>query len=129
MIILDTHAWFYWVNDSLDQFSAIGLRAIEASPSLGVSIISCWEMAMLVSRERIKLNMDVQSWVDEAVKYEGMRLLNLDTEINCLSTRLPGHFEGDPVDRILLATCMKYNAPLLTKDKHIHQWGHIRAIW
>jgi PIN domain nuclease of toxin-antitoxin system len=129
MIILDTHAWLYWVNDNLDQFTSIGLRAIKVSNSLGVSIASCWETAMLVSSERIKMNMDVQRWIDEALQYEGLRLLNLNPEITTLSARLPGVFNGDPVDRLIAATCMAHNVPLLTRDRKFHDWGHIRAIW
>ena len=80
---------------------------------------------MLVAKERLKLRIDIQQWVNSALKYPGVQLLNLDSEIAVTSTRLPGHFNGDPADRLIVATCMKHNAPLLTKDKQIHDWGNI----
>lgn len=129
MIVLDTHAWFFWVNDSLDRFSEDALDAIKSHDTLGVSIISCWEIAMLVAKDRLRLRIDVQQWVDQALKYPGIRLLNIDPEIAVLSTRLPGRFHGDPADRLIAATCMKHHALLVSKDKKIHQWKHIRVIW
>lgn len=129
MIILDTHAWFFWINDSLDSLSRKALDKIHSEKTLGVSIISCWEIAMLVAKERLKLSIDVQSWVQQALKYPGIKLLNIDPEIAVLSTRLPGQFHGDPADRFIVATFMQHYAPLISKDKRIHQWGNIQVIW
>jgi len=129
MIVLDTHAWFFWVNDSLDQLTEKALKSIRSFDSLGVSIISCWEIAMLVAKERLRLSIDVQKWIDQALKYPGIQLLNIDPDIAVLSTRLPGDFHGDPADRFIVATCMKHNAPLLSKDRKILEWGNINVIW
>jgi len=129
MIVLDTHAWFFWINDSVDQLTEKALKSIRSCDSLGVSIISCWEIAMLVAKEKLKLSIDVQKWINQALKYPGIQLLNIDPDIAVLSTRLPGDFHGDPADRFIVATCMKHNAPLLSKDKKIHEWGNINVVW
>ncbi len=129
MIVLDTHVWFYWVNDNIDEISGKALEAIRSSDSLGVSIISCWEIAMLVAKGRLKLSVDVAHWVHNALKYPGIRLLGIDPAIAVLATRLPGEFHGDPADRLIAATCMTQNAPLLSKDKRMYSWGNINVIW
>lgn len=129
MIILDTHAWFFWVNDNPDLLSKPALEAIESEGTLGVSIISCWEIAMLVLKERLKLNLDVLNWIEQALKYPGIKSLPIDPQIAVLSTRLPGAFHGDPADRLIVATCMKHQAPLVSKDKQIQNWGNIHVIW
>lgn len=129
MIVLDTHVWFFWVNDSREALSRDALQAIESNETLGVSVISCWEIAMLVAKERLRLSIDVQLWVDQALKYPGIKLLNLNPQIAVLSTRLPGHFHGDPADRIIVATCMQHHVPLVSKDKRIQTWGNLRVIW
>lgn len=129
MIVLDTHVWFYWINDSVDELSPKALQLIQSEDTLGVSIISCWEIAMLAAKERLKLSVDVQFWINQALKYPGVKLLNLDPEIAVLSTRLPGHFHGDPADRMIVATCMQYHSCLISKDKKIHSWGNINVIW
>ena len=129
MIVLDMHVWFYWVNDNIEELSERALASIRSHTSLGVSIISCWEIAMLVVKKRLKLSVDVQHWIEQALQYPGMRLLAIDPEIAVLSTRLPGEFHGDPADRFIVATCMRHNAALLSKDKRIHEWGNVNVIW
>ena len=129
MIVLDTHVWLFWVNDDRELISKKALTAINRAESLGVSVISCWEIAMLVAKQRLAFNMDVQDWVNQASKYPGIRLIGLDAEVAVLSTRLPGNFHGDPADRMIVATCMKHNVPLISKDKTIRSWGQIKVIW
>jgi len=129
LIVLDTHVWLFWVNDDRELISKKALTAINRAESLGVSLISCWEIAMLVAKRRLAFNMDVQDWVNQASKYPGIRLIGLDAEVAVLSTRLPGNFHGDPADRMIVATCMKHNVPLISKDKMIRSWGQIKVIW
>ena len=129
MILLDTHVWLFWVNDDRELISKKALTAINRAESFGVSVISCWEIAMLVAKQRLAFNMDVQDWVNQASKYPGIRLIGLDAEVAVLSTRLPGNFHGDPADRMIVATCMKHNVPLISKDKTIRSWGQIKVIW
>ncbi len=129
MIVLDTHVWLFWVNDDRELISKKALTAINRAESLGVSVISCWEIAMLLAKRRLAFNMDVQDWVNQASKYPGIRLIGLDAEVAVLSTRLPGNFHGDPADRMIVATCMKHNVPLISKDKMIRSWGQIKVIW
>ncbi|MCK4803683.1 MAG: type II toxin-antitoxin system VapC family toxin [Spirochaetes bacterium] len=129
MIVLDTHVWLFWVNDDRELISKKALTAINRAESLGVSVISCWEIAMLVVKQRLAFNMDVQDWVNQASKYPRIRLIGLDAEVAVLSTRLPGNFHGDPADRMIVATCMKHNVPLISKDKMIRSWGQIKVIW
>ncbi len=65
MIILDTHAWIWWLNET-DKLSHHALNAIEQADEIGVPAICCWELAMLVSKQRIGLSMDVLVWIDLA---------------------------------------------------------------
>ena len=52
MILLDTHAWIWWVTESA-RLSAKATQAIVQANSLGVHIISCWEVAMLVEKGQV----------------------------------------------------------------------------
>ncbi len=129
MIVLDTHAWLFWVNDSTDLISEKALETIQSENTLGVSVISCWEIAMLVSKERLKLRIDVQFWIDQALYYPGIKLLPIDPQIAVLSTRLPGQFHGDPADRFIVATAMQVKSNLISKDRQIKEWGYVPVIW
>ena len=74
MIVLDTHVWIWWVNGSPD-LGARHAEAIESSEAsgIGVSAISCWEVAKLVELGRLALNLDVGEWLRLALAYPHVR--------------------------------------------------------
>jgi len=129
VVILDTHAWLFWIDNNLDLLGKNALELIQNESVLGVSVISCWEIGMLVNKQRIALNRDVQDWIDLALKYPKIEIVDLSPQIAILSTRLPGDFHGDPADRIIVASALKNNCPLISKDKQINNWGHVKTIW
>ena len=128
MILLDTHVWFYYINDGPEKLPDAVQKAILDNDVLGVSIISCWEIAMLVSKERLLFSIDVQDWITQALKYKGIKLIDLTPQIAVLATRLPGKFHKDPADRIIVASCLKLGSPLATSDQNIIKWGHVQTI-
>ena len=128
VIVLDTHAWIWWTNESTN-LSPKALDVINETNLIGIPAICCWELAMLVAKERIGLSMDVQVWLDVALQRPKVKLLPLSPEIAVLSTRLPGNFHGDPSDRLIVASCLAYQAPLITKDEKIKNWQYLQVIW
>lgn len=72
----------------------------EAS-ELGVSTISCWEVAKLVEYGRLKLPCSLEEWMRQALSYPGIQLLELTPYIAINSTQLPGDFHKDPADQII----------------------------
>jgi PIN domain nuclease of toxin-antitoxin system len=128
MIILDTHAWIWWMTES-PNLSPKAVEAIAQYSVIGVPSICCWEIAMLVAKSRLKLSLDVQDWLKLSLAHPKIRLLPLSPEIAVLSTRLPTNFHSDPTDRLIVATCLTYQVPLLSKDSLIQKWGHLEIIW
>ncbi len=128
MIILDTHAWIWWINES-QKLAPRAREAIQLEDAIGITAISCWELAMLAAKGRLELSMDVQVWIDLALQRPQVNLFPLTPEIAVLSTRLPGEFHGDPADRLIVASSLVHNAPLVSKDEKIQQWGYIQVIW
>lgn len=61
MVILDTHALFWWVNQTPGKLSQGQVAAIETADVLAVSAITCWEMAWLVKHDRITMNIPIAS--------------------------------------------------------------------
>lgn len=126
MILLDTHIWLWWVDGDaqLPQAFRELIQGREAQ-GLGVSAITCWEIAMLVGRGRIALPLPVGEWFTRALQYPGMRLLELSPEIAVESTQLPGAFHRDPADQILVATARVHGCPLVTLDQKIRAYPHV----
>lgn len=129
MILLDTHMWIWWVHDDPSLSSAHHeLISIHEETGLGVSVISCWEVAKLVERERLMLPCPVEEWIHQALAYPGIELLNLTPEIAVESTRLPGEFHKDPADQIIVATARRLSRPLLTADEKILSYPHVELL-
>lgn len=130
MIILDTHIWVWWVNGSpeLSPAKAKILSSSEAE-GLGVSIISCWEVAKLVEKGRLALALPVGQWIDQALAYPGICLLPLEPRIAVASTNLPQPFHSDPADQIITATAREMDCPLATDDGKILAYPHVKLAW
>lgn len=127
MILLDTHVWVWWVNES-SMVSKDMLRIIQEhqGDGLGVSIISCWEVAKLVERGRLELTMPVERWIEQALAYPEVELLQLTPRIAVESTQLPGEFHRDPADQMLVATARVHDIPLLTADNKLLHYPHVK---
>jgi PIN domain nuclease of toxin-antitoxin system len=128
VILLDTHAWIWWVTKS-KKLSSKALAAIQKSLEIGISVISCWEVAMLVAKGRIGFSMNVSDWIHKSLTLDKVRLVGLSPEIAIRSTCLPGVFHGDPADRFLIASALDQAAPLVTKDAAIRNYQHCRTVW
>ncbi len=120
MIILDTHIWVWWVHNdkSLSETYRDHIKHSEAD-GLGLSVISCWEVAKLVEIKKLTLHCPITEWMDTALHYPGVELLELTPQIAIESTQLPGVFHRDPADQMIVATARMYDCFLLTMDE---QW-------
>jgi PIN domain nuclease of toxin-antitoxin system len=129
VILLDTHIWVWWV-DGNPHLTAAQRGHVEAheTTGLGVSVISCWEVAKLVERKRLELRCPVAEWIEQALAYPGVRLLYLTPRIAVESTQLPGTFHRDPADQIIVATSRIRGCPLLTSDGRILAYPHVKTL-
>jgi hypothetical protein len=65
MIVLDTHIWHWWTNQIAGKLTAREIALIEEADEIGVSAISCFEMAWLQRHGRIDLGMPFEEWLLE----------------------------------------------------------------
>ncbi len=128
MILLDTHIWVWWVHGDArlapPQSEEVEKHEVRG---LGVSAISYWEVAKLVELGRLELPCPVGEWLDQALAYPGIRLLELTPRIAVESTRLPGALHRDPPDQIIIATARVHDCALLTADRKILEYPHVRT--
>ena len=127
MIVLDTHIWVWWVHgDAAMPASIRTLLDSSEQTGLALSAISCWEVAKLVEHGRLTLPCPVVDWLQQALSYPGVRLIELSPRICVEATQLPGEFHRDPADQIIVATARVLDAPLVTVDGKILQYGHVQ---
>lgn len=117
MIVLDTHVWIWWVHgDAMLSATTRALLDSSEQSGIAVSAISCWEVAKLVERGRLNLPCPVAAWLQQALAYPGVQLIELSPTICVESTQLPGTFHRDPADQIIVATARVLDAPVATLD-------------
>lgn len=127
MVLIDTHAWIWWLNDSpqLRPRYRDALRGLPTPPFL--SVISLWEVAVLVERGRLTLLPDPKKWIVEATQADAVRLVQIDSAIAEELLTLPRSMPRDPADRIIAATARALHVPVLTMDRQLLRSGAIHA--
>jgi PIN domain nuclease of toxin-antitoxin system len=129
VIVLDTHAWLWWLAEPA-RLSRAARRAIDEAETIGVSAISAWELAMLVRRRRISLDRDVSTWVRQALAPTRVRQHALTADVAVAAGLLDGgSFPGDPADRFIYATAQALRAPLVTRDEAIRSYDARATVW
>ena len=131
MILLDTHAWVWWVNDS-QELSPAANKAINTAreeSAIYVSSISAWEVALLAAKGRLQLTMDVEDWIVRSEALPFLSFIPVDNRIAVRSITLPGTLHSDPADRIIIASALTLGASIVTKDEKIKRYRHVKIVW
>jgi PIN domain nuclease of toxin-antitoxin system len=113
-----THTLLWWVDD----------REVEDEGELVVSTMTAWEVILLMKKGRLRLAMDVGGWFGKVSRIAGVRFIPIDRHIALASADLPGDFPSDPADRMIVATARSLSAPLVTKDRQIRSYKHVKTI-
>ena len=128
--LLDTHV-LIWAIDSPDRLPEDILREVEDAKNspLLVSAISFWEISKKHSLNKLELSLPIQKWLQNASESSGLKVVPLSPEIAFESANLPGKFHKDPADEIIVATARILDATLITADKRIRKYRHVKTLW
>lgn len=132
-LLLDSHVILWWLAGS--RFLSRRARvAVGGASRLLVSPISCWEIAVLSTRGRVRLASGPHAWVQSLYEIEHVQSAPL-TPAAAVSAALldRGSFPGDPADRMLYATAKDLGVPFVTGDHSIHEYARgardVRVVW
>ena len=122
MILPDTHApiWF------LDSDPQLGMEAnliIRRATDFGVaafSAISVWEVALLLAKNRLTLNVTAIQWRQNLL-VTGFIEIPVDGAIAARAVNLTD-LHDDPADRIIMATTLEGQHQFITDDDRILNW-------
>lgn len=123
MIVVDTHA-LIWLDQDSAELGAAARNLLDAAlkeSKLAVSAISFWETAMLHSKGRIRMGIQVSAWRKDLLSL-GLVEIPLTGSIAIAAATLEG-FHGDPADRIIAATALERGARLITADRQLLSWA------
>ena len=128
MIVLDTHIWIRYI-DNPESLPMAALNAIRSGREpVGISSISVWEVFMLERRGRLELRIPAGQWVAKCERLSLFHFVPVDNTIAQLAVELPEPIHGDPADRIIIATALSLGATLLTKDRKILSYPHVKTL-
>ncbi len=128
--LLDTHAWI-WLFEASSELPAKTANLLKESSNapLGLSAISPWELAKKSSLGKIHISMPLREWIASATANPGIRICPLTPDVAVESNSLPGKFHSDPADQIIVATARIFNLTIITCDKNILGYPHVRSFW
>jgi PIN domain nuclease of toxin-antitoxin system len=121
-VVLDTNT-LIWL---LERNVRIGQRAVEQvdealrTSRVMMSAASVWEVAALVSKNRISIDKPLDQWRIDALQL-GIEEVPLDGEVAIGAVALAG-LHPDPADRFIVATALRMKATLVTSDARLLAW-------
>jgi PIN domain nuclease of toxin-antitoxin system len=124
VIVLDTHVLIWLATDErpLGKQSREAYDRSFASGELTVSVVSYWELGMLVAKGRLGIPHALSIYRDRLGE-AGVRELPVTGDIAILAAGLEG-LHGDPADRFIAATALAHGATLMTADKNLLNWKY-----
>jgi PIN domain nuclease of toxin-antitoxin system len=128
--LLDTHAWVWWIcgDSRLTARERDALDNLPPSSRPVLADISLWEVAMLVERGRLNLNMELEHWLAVASSPATVDLARVTPAVAAEVARLPSGFHRDPADRLIVATARVRKLRVLTRDRMITQ-ARVVPLW
>jgi len=130
VILVDTHV-VVWLAFDQDQISRKARTAIDDArknaDGLAISDITLWELAILASKGRIRLDISIESFLQEVESR--FVVLPINGRACARAMGLPASYPKDPADRMIGATALVEGLLLLTADREIRRSRAVQTIW
>lgn len=110
-ILLDTHVYLWWLQDS-PKLSSQAREIIISATEVYVSSASIWEAAIKSGIGKLDVNVDT---LVEEIEKNGFQVLDITPKHAARIMRLPD-IHRDPFDRMLLAQALSEPLKFLTAD-------------
>ena len=133
VLLLDTCAAIWIAEGAPISDEAVNAlnQAVDAGEPICVSVMTSWEIGMLVARKRLPLSMDPLAWFERLLDLPSVRVVGVSARTLTSSSFLPGSPPKDPIDRILLSTAREGGYTLVTRDRQLLAYanqGHASAL-
>jgi PIN domain nuclease of toxin-antitoxin system len=117
-LLLDTHAllWRYFGDPKLSPAAAAAIA--DPAGTVFVSAATCWEVAVLIGKRRLRLTETFDEFVRCAVVEAGFGVIPVRPRHAAELLTLPFHHK-DPFDRMLVAQAQAEGLTLVTCDADI----------
>ena len=124
LLTIDTHIIIWYLEGiKLTEAQINIIDKARSEKNLYISAISVWEIAMLASKGRIALSIELNEWIGKLLTLPGINLINLTPSVLIESTKLPSYQHNDPADRMIIASVRSINSHLMTHDQNLISYG------
>jgi PIN domain nuclease of toxin-antitoxin system len=131
-IVADTHA-IVWYLVEPERLSQVALDALEGSIAAGepiyISAISLIEICYLIEKRRIATDLLERILAVLNEPDPSLIVVPIDLAISIAIREIDRDTVPDMPDRIIAATALHLNLPLVTRDRKIRAEGAIVTIW
>lgn len=130
MILVDTHvvAWLAFAQQQLSRKAKAAIDdARQNAGGLAISDITLLELATLVSKGRIHLDISLESFLEQVEAR--FIVLPISGRACARAMELPAAYPKDPADRVIGATALVEGLSLLTADREIRRSKALHTIW
>ncbi|HMJ98004.1 MAG TPA: type II toxin-antitoxin system VapC family toxin [Reyranella sp.] len=129
-LLLDTHI-VLWLDSGDERLGEATRRTIDTAWKAGgrilISSVSVWEIAILVDKGFIELDLPVNEWVERFLDRPGLEAVALDHVTAARAYSLHHLEHRDPADRLLIASAIGLGCPLVTRDDRIRRFAKTRG--
>jgi PIN domain nuclease of toxin-antitoxin system len=129
-VIIDTHI-VLWNNLAPSRLTAKARRAIDKAESnfqVIVCEITLWEIAILMKKNRLVVDMPYLEFVDKMLHANNYMMQGINPTIAYLAAEIDLGSK-DPADRLIAATSITLGLPLISADQYMQQSTLFKTIW
>jgi len=131
IVTVDTHIiiWDALDPNRLSKNARIEYDKANQSDGLLFCDISLWEISMLINKKRVEIDISFLEFINLLKKSRNYVFQSITPKIADISTRLITEINSDPADRLIAATSLCFNSPLITADKNLLDSTVLKTIW
>jgi PIN domain nuclease of toxin-antitoxin system len=130
LILLDTHVvvWLASGDPRLSRSAQVAIdEARHSVRGLAISDFTLFELSLLFRKKQFSLATDPESFLREVERR--FVILPITANVALQACALPVNYPKDPADRIIGATALIEDIPLLTADRAIRASRAVPTIW
>ena len=128
MLLLDTHVFVWLASDQRQLTPKVRELIRKHAGAVFLSSISALEIAILAKRNRLRLPLPPEAFVERALAQHDIGEIPVTRDIACRSALLPD-IHNDPFDRIIIATAKVRNLLIVSKDSRLSSYPETRVAW
>ena len=126
-VLLDTHAFLWWVADSRRLSDVVRDAIRNEANDVIVSAVSAWEIATKHRLGKLPEAEGLAGGIRAAIVGQGFIELPISVADAERAGRLPGHHR-DPFDRLLIAQGLGHDLALVSNEEAFDRYGAHR-LW